>query len=129
MKEIPILPDTDILVDFFRGVEEAVKFVEDNSKKFILSAIVVAELYAGIRDDNERDILEDFTSLFKIIPVTLEIAKLAGFLRNRFGKSHGIGIADALVAATAMVEGAELKTLNIKHYPMFQGIKPPYRKG
>jgi len=33
-----------------------------------------------------------------------------------------------ILAATAQAETAELKTLNIKHYPMLKGIKPPYRK-
>jgi hypothetical protein len=35
---------------------------------------------------------------------------------------------DALIAATATAGNAELKTLNVKHYPMFKGLKPPYKK-
>jgi predicted nucleic acid-binding protein len=35
---------------------------------------------------------------------------------------------DAILAALAQSERAELKTLNVKHYPMFGGLKPPYRK-
>lgn len=38
------------------------------------------------------------------------------------------GLADAIVAATAVTEGAELKTLNVEHYPMLRGIRPAYRK-
>ena len=41
---------------------------------------------------------------------------------------HGVGLADALLAATAESENAELKTLNTKHYPMFQDLKPAYTK-
>ncbi|TFG89271.1 MAG: type II toxin-antitoxin system VapC family toxin, partial [Hyphomicrobiales bacterium] len=41
-------------------------------------------------------------------------------------KSHGVGLADAIIAATADSENAELKTLNVKHYPMFKGLTPPY---
>lgn len=36
--------------------------------------------------------------------------------------------ADAVVAATATVENAELKTLNVKHYPMFHAIQPACRQ-
>jgi len=37
-------------------------------------------------------------------------------------------LADALMAATAVTEDAELKTLNTKHYPMLKGLKAPYIK-
>jgi hypothetical protein len=40
----------------------------------------------------------------------------------------GVGLADGLLAATAEAQDAELKTLNVKHYPMFAGLTPPYRK-
>jgi len=43
-------------------------------------------------------------------------------------KSHGVGLADAILAATAEVENAELKTLNTKHYPMLKGLRPAYKK-
>ena len=35
----PILPDTDVLIDFFRGVENAVDFVNTHSHRFILSSV------------------------------------------------------------------------------------------
>ena len=35
---------------------------------------------------------------------------------------------DAIIAATAEAERADLKTLNVKHYPMIKGLKPAYRK-
>jgi len=40
----------------------------------------------------------------------------------------GPRLSDAIVAATASLENAELKTLNVKHYPMFNAIQPAYRK-
>ena len=41
---------------------------------------------------------------------------------------HEVGLADAVIAATAESLGAELKTLNVKHFPMLKGLKPPYVK-
>ena len=49
-------------------------------------------------------------------------------MKGDFGKSHGVGLADAIMAATAETENADLKTLNIKNYPMFSGLKPAYKK-
>ena len=123
-----ILIDTDVLVDFFRGYKKGVTFVNTYSSQIILSSIVVAELYAGVKGDAEQTVLDSFVSLFRIIPVTVEIAKAGGLYKRDYGKSHGVGLADAIIAATAEAENAALKTLNIKHYPMIKGLKPAYRK-
>jgi predicted nucleic acid-binding protein len=124
----PFLLDTDVLVDFLRGYKKAVTFVHANSSRIILSAIVVAELYAGIRGEAELAALENFVSLFRVIPVTSEIAKRGGLYKRDYGKSHGIGLADAIIAATREAENADLKTLNSKHYPMIKGLTPAYKK-
>jgi len=123
-----ILLDTDVLVDFFRGHSKAVAFVNAHSDRIILSSIVVAELYAGVKGDTEQAALENFVSLFRVVPVSVEIAKAGGLFKRDYGKSHGVGLADTILAATAESENAELKTLNTKHYPMLKGLKPPYKK-
>ena len=123
-----ILLDTDILVDFFRGHSKAVAFVNAHSARIILSSIVVAELYAGVKGDAEQAALENLVSLFRVVPVGAEIAKTGGLYKRDYGKSHGIGLADAILAATAEAENAELKTLNSKHYPMLKGLRPAYMK-
>src|SRR4030042_114525 len=124
----PILLDTDVLIDFFRGHGKAVAFVNTNSSRIILSAIVVAELYAGIKGETELTVIEKFISLFRVIPVTSEIAKIGGLFRRDYGRSRGLGLADAIIAATCEVEKAELKTLNIQHCPMINGLTSPYEK-
>lgn len=123
-----ILPDTDVLVDFLRGDARAVALVRSNVKKIILSTIVIAELYAGVKDGKEKLVLDDFVAMFRIIPVTQQIAISGGLYRRDFGRSHHIGLADAILAATADAMNAEIKTLNIKHYPMFKKLKPAYKK-
>jgi predicted nucleic acid-binding protein len=123
-----ILLDTDVLVDFFRGHNKASAFLNAQSDRIILSSIVVAELYAGVKGDAEQVVLKDFISLFRVIPVDAEIAKTGGLYKRDYAKSHGVGLADAILAATAESENAELKTLNTKHYPMFEGLRPAYTK-
>ena len=126
-----ILLDTDVLIDFLRGHDKAVSFVNANLDRIILSSIVVAELYAGVRGgkgDAEQVVLENFLSLFRVVPISGDVAKLGGLYKRDYGRSHGVGLADAIVAATATLEDAELKTLNVKHYPMLQNIEPAYRK-
>ena len=123
-----LLLDTDVLVDFFRGNSRAVAFVNAQSGRIILSSIVVAELYAGVKGESEQVLLDSFISLFRVIPVGTEIARAGGLYKRDYGKSHGVGLADAILAATAEAENAELKTLNIKHYPMLKKLSPAYKK-
>jgi predicted nucleic acid-binding protein len=123
-----MLLDTDVMIDFLRGHNRAISFIEKFSSQIVLSPLVVAELYAGVKGANELAVLDNFISHFRVIPITSEIAKAAGLYKRDFGKSHGVGVADAILAATAEKEKAELKTLHVKHYPMIKGLKPAYKK-
>ena len=110
------------------GHPAAVAYVKDRADCIILSPIVAAELYAGVRDGEELARLDELLSLFPVIPVTVELARSAGLYKRDYFTSHGTSLADAMIAATAEAQQAELKTLNIKHYPMLKGLKPPYTK-
>ncbi|MDE0625905.1 MAG: type II toxin-antitoxin system VapC family toxin [Bryobacterales bacterium] len=127
----PFLVDTDILIDYLHGHPAAVRLVTDHADRVILSAMSVAELYAGVRGqarDPEQLALADFLELFPIVPVSADIARAGGLYRRDYGRSHGIGLADAVIAATAVSSDAMLMTLNVKHYPMFEGLEAAYRK-
>ena len=123
-----VLIDTDVMIDFLRGYPKAVAFVKHHSSRIILSSIVAAELYAGVRGNEELDTLDNLISLFRVIPVSPSIARAGGLHKRDYFKAYGVGLADGIVAATAESENAELKTLNIKHYPMIKGLKPAYTK-
>ena len=124
----PFLLDTDVLVDFLRGYSQGVAFVNAHQDRIILSSIVVAELYTGAKGDDEKPVLDNFVSLFHVVSVDEKIAKMGGLYKRHYGKSHGVGLADAIIAASASTENAVLKTLNVKHYPMFKGLPPAYLK-
>ncbi len=104
-----ILLDTDILVDFLRGCSKAVPFVNANSERIILSTIVIAELYAGVKGSAEQAVLDEFVSLFRIVTVDANIAKAGGLYKRDYAKSHGVGLADAILAATAEAEIASAR--------------------
>lgn len=122
-----LLLDTDVLVDYLRGLTEALEYVEERTETLFLSSITVAELYAGVREGRERTSLAAFLSAFELVPITREIAERGGLWRRDYGRSHNTGLADALVAATAEHAQAQLVTLNRKHFPMLP-VLVPYRK-
>jgi len=82
-----------------------------------------------VRDGAEREVLDRFIDLMEIVAITPAIAKQAGLWRRDYGKSHGTGIVDALIAASASSSGSTLVTLNQKHFPMLEEVLVPYRKG
>ena len=127
--EESLIVDSDILIDYLKEQPEAVFFLEQNIEKNIyISAITVAEIYARKKSQKEEIILNNFFQTFNIIEISENIAKQAGIIKNTWHKSHGIGFADAIVAATTQNHNLTLVTLNKKHYPMINNILIPYTK-
>jgi predicted nucleic acid-binding protein len=123
-----LLIDTDMLVDYLRAKEDAIVFLESLNQPMMISAVSVAELFAGVKEGKERAVIEEFFEAFEIVPLTFEIARTGGLFRRDFGKSHGVGLADAMIAATSEHKGASLISLNQKHFPMVKNLIIPYKK-
>jgi predicted nucleic acid-binding protein len=124
-----LLVDTDVLVEYLRGRQEAADWLESQEGELAASAITVAELFAGIRGDLESRVLDRFLLAVETLPATEEIARLAGQYRRKYGPSHGVGLADALIAATAAISRTRLVTFNRRHFPMLSEVVVPYRRG
>lgn len=127
MEDILLL-DTDVLIDYLRSRIEAVNYLENLIEVPIVSSVTIAELYAGVREGKERKILDDLVENLTVISITSKIAVNGGLFRRDYFKSHGVGLADAIIAATAEAESAVLVTLNEKHFPMLAKVFVPYRK-
>jgi predicted nucleic acid-binding protein len=128
MSTATFLVDTDVVVDYLRGVPDAVTFMEGAIPPLLMSSVTVAELYSGVREGKERNTLDEFLKAFEVVAVDHQLAKQGGLFRRKFGKSHAVGLADAIIAATAEQEGVQLVTLNRKHFPMLKDVLVPYRK-
>jgi len=116
-----VLVDSDILIEVFRGrnADLVSKWIDlSNSDAAVLySPVSVAELWAGARP-NEYDTLSNLFRALTCIPIDAEAGRQAGVYLRQYRRSHGIEIADALIAASAAANRAELWTRNRKHYPM-----------
>lgn len=124
----PFLFDTDIIIEYLRGNDQAINFFTTFEQEFYTSAITIAELYTGVKGDKEQFELEYFLSLFTIYPITGQIATEAGLLRQTYFSSHGMGLADAVIAATTKAHNARLVSLNRKHFSMLDELVVPYEK-
>ena len=122
------LIDTDVLIDYLRDQQQAVVFLESLDSPFFIAAITVAELFAGVRNGAERTNLSSFLDACITVELDFAISEMGGLYRRDYGKSHGVGLADALIAATATRHDLTVVTLNGKHYPMLKNVLIPYRK-
>jgi predicted nucleic acid-binding protein len=78
--------------------------------------VTVAEFFAGVRPEQRRD-WQFFIDGLTHWEVTKEIGIRAGILRYDLAREgRNMQIADALIAATAVVNGAMLVTANIKDF-------------
>lgn len=88
----------------------------------VLSSINVAELYAAVHDGAERAKLDRFMVACTVLPVDQSIAVAGGLLWRDYGKTHGTGLADALIAATVQIHNIRLVSLDSKHFPMLSDL-------
>ncbi len=116
--------DTDILFDAGRAVQEAVDCLRDIKANSALAISVVTqmELLVGCRDKIEKQKLDKFLRQFQIVPLDESISDKAVELLDLYRLSHGLLIADGLIAATALVLGAPFITKNQRDYRFIAGL-------
>ncbi len=116
-----LLLDTTFLIEVIRGQERAKKalvWAVNSGHELGMSALNLAEIYSGMRDHEER-VAQEFLATLTCYPVSNSIAERGGRLRNAYAR-RGItlGLADAVIAATALEHGLALVTDNRKDFPM-----------
>jgi predicted nucleic acid-binding protein len=121
-----LLLDTCILIDHLREHAPAIAYMETLPAAPLLSAVTIAEVYVGVRNRLEARRIEILIDRFVVLALDAEIARRGGALRRQFARSHGTGLLDALIAATAAVHGARLVTRNGRHFPMLADLLVPY---
>ena len=55
---MPLLLDTDVIIDYLCGRAEAVTYIESLTEPLLISTITIAELYSGAREGDERAALQ-----------------------------------------------------------------------
>lgn len=123
MKGLVII-DTDILIDVARDVSEAtgcLREIEHNAIPAI-SAVTQMELMIGCRNKKELKALDRFLSRFTILKISEAISERAVGLLRSYRLSHGILIADALIAATALNHERPLISKNQRDYRFIEAL-------
>jgi len=124
-----ILIDSDVLIEHLRGNTNARDWLVQarrTSGPLAMSVISLTEIAGGMRSPERREVMRLLGSMQRF-EVTEQVAWRAATLMREYRRSHsGIGLGDYLIAATALAEGLELATLNVRHYPMFPTLNRPF---
>ena len=115
-----LLLDSDVVIAWLRRDESIVHWLKErDAAGDVLSwtPVSIAEIGAGVRP-REASIIGDLARVLHCVELDERVGRKAGAYRLRYGRSHGVEIADALIAAAAHVHGMTLCTRNLRHYPM-----------
>jgi predicted nucleic acid-binding protein len=120
-----ILVDSDILIQYSRGDIAAAEWLETASKRddLVISVVNEIELLFGSRDNRDLTKMRQLLATFEIIQIDEAISKRASFLVDKYCLSHRLEMPDAMIAATALVHGLELATINRKDFRYIDGLK------
>src|SRR5436305_1159451 len=110
------LIDTDVLIDISRGNGDAADFVDALPEEIFIGRISAMELIVGARNKSDQKVIEKFIDLYSIKELSDAIGHEAHAQLKRYAKSHGLTLADALIASTAMVNDLTLVSRNEKHF-------------
>lgn len=119
------LVDSTLVIDVTRGVPAAIEWVDQQAGLLAASEVTRSEVLQGMRSAERARVAAALDSL-QWFPVDERVSTRAGELGREYRASHHLGIADLLVAATALEHGLELVTSNVKHFPMVDGLSAPY---
>jgi len=126
---LSVLADTSVLIDHLRGVEAARDRLHDvlaGDGTLAASVLTRIELAIGMRKA-ERRATDALVAAIRWLPVDAAVAEEADALARGHGAAHsGIDAVDYCIAATARVHGLDLWTLNVRHFPMIRGLRPPW---
>ena len=88
-----------------------------------IGRISARELIIGARNKRDQKVIEKFISLYSIQELSDSIGQEAHQRLKQYAKSHGLTLADALIAATAIVADLVLVSRNEKHFRPIKDLR------
>src|SRR3989344_1454945 len=122
--------DSDCIIDFLRGKEEAIRIVERHKEELVSTEINIFEVFFGIYNkrnmsDNERNVAKNFFNSIPILHFNEGCGELAAkILSNLLKEGKVIEQNDCFIAATIMENDCnKIITRNEAHYKRIKGIE------
>ncbi len=119
-----ILCDTNIIIEALKNNPVVIQAIEKiGLDRVAISVVTAMELYYGALNKAELKKIKLHLSSIQIFHINEEISVTASELIERYAKSHGLQIPDALIAATSINRGFKLYTGNKKDFVYIEKIR------
>jgi len=120
-----LIIDTDVLIDYSRGIEKAKSSIIEleNDYRLAVSVITQLELMVGCENKQDFRLLKTFLEGFEVIPLNSMISDKAVALFEQYRLSHGVMIPDMLIASTAIILDVPLISKNRKDFRFIKELK------
>lgn len=125
MSDDLLLVDTDVLIDFSRGIEKSKEKLKSLESDYILAISVITQLELMVGCENKADFksLQKFLTDFEVIHLSKSISQKAVDLFDKYRLSHGVLIPDMLIASTALTLEIPVISKNRKDFRFIKGLK------
>ncbi len=123
------LVDTDWVIDYFHGVERAVRRLNELSPEGVgLSVIALAELYEGVffssNPEGNEQAMRDFLVDVEVVDVDDGVCRTFARERGRLRSAGAlIDDFDLLIGSTALHHDLTLLTNNRRHFERMDGLR------
>src|SRR4030066_1915996 len=123
MAKVKLLVDTDIIIDYLKGVKPARELFRSGDVDIYCSVLSKKELLSvsGLSDSERRKIVE-LLSKIKVLKIDNDITKKYSSLIKKYSARQEL-MADYIIAATAWAKNLPLLKRNLKHFKHIEEIK------
>ncbi len=124
------LVDTDVLIDIQRRYQPAVAWFASLDDVPGVPGFVVMELFQDAQDSQRIREVDLLVAPLEIVWPSASDCQRALTDFRTLHLSHGLGLLDALIGATALGHRASLVTFNVRHFRPITGLvtEQPYEK-
>ena len=118
-----ILCDTNVIIEALKKNPVVIQTIEGiGLERVAVSVVTVMELYYGALHKAELKKIKRHLSSIRIFQIDEAISVAASELIERYAKSHGLQIPDALIAATSINHNIQLYTENARDFKYIEKI-------
>ena len=113
--------DTNVFSKVFRGDSAVKTYIE--TLNAVIDTTIYIECLQGSKSNQEKRKIKTYSDNFPLLPITPRVSESAMKLIDDYSNSHGLLLADALIAATTLENDLMIVTYNIDDFKFINNLK------